>query len=232
MAPPPIPLNTNDPQGMTEAAPSAAAMGDASPIRNRTLTPQPPMGGMGSPVSSTPHSLYQNYSPVESSDMLVPPGAANRFPAYVDSPLSSRRSSWSVDHGGDPRYAPISYPFDDSRATSRAASPSPMMEPLNMQTITEKYNIYPSSNLLLYPNDKEADDDLHDPTTGMENDNNIWTKRGLINIGGLGLITLGILILFIGYPILYVFSLELRLCILAQRSLSAPVRVELLLEMP
>jgi hypothetical protein len=89
-----------------------------------------------------------------------------------------------------------------------------------MQTITEKYNIYPSSNLLLYPNDKEADDDLHDPTTGMENDNNFWNTRGLINLGGLGLITLGILVLFIGFPILCVFSPALRLNLLARRSLS------------
>jgi hypothetical protein len=80
------------------------------------------------------------------------------------------------------------------------------MEPLNMQTIAEKYNITPSPGLLLYPNDREDDDVFHDPATGMENDRecDIWTKRGMLNIGGLVFIATGILVLFIGYPILCV----------------------------
>jgi len=75
-----------------------------------------------------------------------------------------------------------------------------------MQTITEKYNITSTSNLLLYPNDKEDDDVYHDPATGMDEGRecNIFTKRGLINVGGLALITVGMLVLFIGYPVLSV----------------------------
>lgn len=72
-----------------------------------------------------------------------------------------------------------------------------------MHTISEKYNITPSAGLLLFPNDKEEDDDLHDPTTGVnDRECDIFTKRGLVNVGGLALISVGILVLFIGYPIL------------------------------
>lgn len=92
---------------------------------------------------------------------------------------------------------------------SRAGSPDPL-EPVNMHTISEKYNITPSAGLLLFPNDKEEDDDLHDPTTGVnDRECDIFTKRGLVNVGGLALISVGILVLFIGYPILYVVSLPL-----------------------
>jgi hypothetical protein len=74
-----------------------------------------------------------------------------------------------------------------------------------MQTITEKYNITPSAGLLVYPNDKEDDDALHDPTTGdKDRDCDVFTRRGMINVGGLAFIVIGLLFLFIGYPILYV----------------------------
>jgi len=94
----------------------------------------------------------------------------------------------------------------------RVGSPGPP-EPLSMQAITEKYNITPTSNLLLYPNDKEDDDVYHDPATGMDNDRecDIFTKRGLVNVGGLALITAGILILFIGYPVLLVRPVRVSL---------------------
>ena len=40
-------------------------------------------------------------------------------------------------------------------------------------------------------------------------DCDIFTKRGLLNIGGLLFLTIGLLILFIGYPILYVYRASL-----------------------
>ncbi len=63
----------------------------------------------------------------------------------------------------------------------------------------------PSAGLLLFPEDVEKDDWLHNPGP---NDNerekcDIWNKRGMVNVGGLALVTLGLLVLFIGYPILY-----------------------------
>ena len=63
----------------------------------------------------------------------------------------------------------------------------------------------PSAGLLLYPEDVEKDDWLHnpDPNDKEERDCNIFNRRGVVNIGGLGLFVLGLLILFIGYPVLY-----------------------------
>lgn len=105
---------------------------------------------------------------------------------------------------------PFVSPFDDSRAPSRAGSDD---EGVNTQTVSEKYNILPSAGLLLFPEDVEKDDWLHnpDPNEKEKRECDIFTKRGLVNIGGLAFITLGILVLFIGYPILYV-NPQLTLC--------------------
>lgn len=64
----------------------------------------------------------------------------------------------------------------------------------------------PSAGLLLFPEDVEKDDYLHnpDPNEKEKRDCDIFNKRGLINIGGLALLTLGVLALFIGYPAAYV----------------------------
>jgi hypothetical protein len=96
--------------------------------------------------------------------------------------------------------SPFASPFDDSRAPSRAGSD----EELNTQTVSEKYNILPSAGLLLFPEDVEKDDWLHnpDPNEKEKRDCDIFTRRGLVNVGGLALISIGVLLLFIGYPIL------------------------------
>jgi hypothetical protein len=64
----------------------------------------------------------------------------------------------------------------------------------------------PSAGLLLFPEDVEKDDYLHNPDPsdrdGKMNCHELFSRRGLVNVGGLLFITLGILILFIGYPIL------------------------------
>jgi hypothetical protein len=210
--PPPITLNA-DGQNLNRDVTSVGAgreSGDTSPSRNRplsrVLTPQSPTPNW--PITGAPYSVYQSQSPDDSTDLLVPPPQIKRHSSYLDSPISSsRRSSWSTDAGpGDfSRYGPFVSPFDDSRAPSRSGSPSPA-EPLGMKNIQEKYNITPSAGLLLYPNDKEDDDIFHDPATGMEDDRecDIFTKRGLVNIGGLAFITAGILLIFIGYPVLCV----------------------------
>ena len=65
----------------------------------------------------------------------------------------------------------------------------------------------PRQTLLLYPEDVEPDDWLHnpDPNDPDKIRCDIFNKRGLVNVGGLAFITLGILVLFVGYPIMYVF---------------------------
>jgi len=95
---------------------------------------------------------------------------------------------------------PFASPFDDSRAPSRAGSE----EDLNTQTVSEKFNIHPSAGLLLFPEDVEKDDYLHnpDPNDKDKRDCDIFTRRGIVNLGGLAILALGLLMLFIGYPIL------------------------------
>lgn len=120
----------------------------------------------------------------------------------------SRRTSWDTDSvaSRDSRYSPFASPFDDSRAPSRAGSE----DDLNTQTVSEKFNITPSAGLLLFPEDVEKDDWLHnpDPNEKNERDCDVFTKRGIVNVGALLVLTVGLLVLFIGYPILYV-SLEI-----------------------
>jgi hypothetical protein len=74
--------------------------------------------------------------------------------------------------------------------------------------VSEKYNILPSAGLLLFPEDVEKDDYMHNPDPndrdGKMTCADLFSKRGLVNLGGLLFITIGVLILFIGYPILYV----------------------------
>lgn len=152
--------------------------------------------------SKSNNPFYSDQSP----DRLVPPSLKRPKPFRDDSfggprspgspafsNASSRRSSWeSSDSRG------FDNPFADSRPTSRAGSD----EDVNTQTVSEKYNILPlaGNGLLLYPEDIEKDDDLHNPDGDESRDCDIFTKRGFANVGGLALITLGLLTLFIGYP--------------------------------
>lgn len=97
---------------------------------------------------------------------------------------------------------PFATPFDDSRAPSRAGSDD---EGVNTQTVSEKYNILPSAGLLLYPEDVEKDDYMHNPDPNDKDGvrcAELFSKRGIVNLGGLMFLTIGILMLFIGYPVL------------------------------
>lgn len=157
-------------------------------------------------------SLYKNAGVAESAEMLLPPRKLKTRPYRDESPMrspsgmSSRRTSWSSDTSR----GPFASPFDDSRAPSRAGSE----EDLNTQTVSEKFNILPSAGLLLFPEDVEKDDYLHnpDPNDKDQRDCNIFTKRGLINVGGLGLLALGLLVLFVVFPVLYVPPFLTALC--------------------
>ncbi|SMY20180.1 unnamed protein product [Zymoseptoria tritici ST99CH_1A5] len=168
-------------------------------------------------------AVYSSQGPTESAERLLPPSTNGRgrfrdesaspsasrtpsrspmrnaaFPAMSD----SRRSSWSIESGDSRLQSPFASPFDDSRAPSRAGSD----EDVNTQTVSEKYNILPSAGLLLFPEDVEKDDYMHNPDPndkdGRLSCSEMWSKRGMVNLGGLLFITIGILVLFIGYPIL------------------------------
>ena len=186
---------------------------------SRSLIPQPPLQRPPAPSSlpqQTPPSSASYGSPgfAESAELLLPPNRSRtrRF-RDEDSPqrspaqsgFSSRRTSWSSETGSrDSRIiSPFGSPFDDSRPQSRAGSED---DNLNTQTVSEKYNILPSAGLLLFPEDVEKDDWLHnpDPNEKDKRECDIFTRRGMVNVGGLAFITLGVLMLFVGYPVLYV----------------------------
>lgn len=169
-------------------------------------------GNLTSNPFSNPRTVYAS-RPFESSDMLLPPTKTRNGPvrAYSDVPsgissritstMSSRRGSFdSEQHARNPF---ISH-YDDSRAPSLAGSDD---DNVNTQTVSEKYNITPSAGLLLYPEDIEKDDWLHNPSPDDKEDRcDIWNKRAMLNLGGLGFITFGVLFLFVGYPVLCVFT--------------------------
>lgn len=144
-------------------------------------------------------------STADLNEMLLPPGKMRAPRPYQDasdeSAMSSRRTSWSSDAGSRDSRGPFASPFDDSRAPSRNGSD----EDINTQTVAEKYNIMPSAGLLLFPEDVEKDDYLHNPSPDDKDEPrcDIWHKRGMMNLGGLLLLLFGVLALFIAYPALY-----------------------------
>jgi hypothetical protein len=150
--------------------------------------------------------LYAAPAVAESSEMLLPPSQAKwHLPdsrsSRSRSAISSRRTSWSSDR--DSRQTIYKTPFDGpySKSSSRFGDSD---EGLNTQTVSEKFNIMPSAELLLFPEDVEKDDYLHNPGQDDKDDKcHFLSNRALMNVGGLVLITIGVLVLFIGYPILY-----------------------------
>lgn len=172
---------------------------------SRSLTPSRPPTAPSIRTNPSTSRLYSG-GPQGSAELLIPPSRSrtHRFRDEDSVPgtpveTQSRRTSWSSD-GRESRIYGAS-PFDDSRAPSRSGSDD---DNVNTQTVSEKYNILPSAGLLLFPEDVEKDDWLHnpDPNEKERRECDIFTKRGIVNVGGLGLITIGILVLFIGYPIL------------------------------
>jgi beta-glucan synthesis-associated protein KRE6 len=210
--PPHIRLNSGTQEARTDdnsppaVRPSTARTNTArsltQPIRP-TTAPQSP--GIYSPTGP---GVYSNADIAASAELLLPPKKLKTRPYRDESPVRSpsamsRRTSWSSDMTHDSR-GPFASPFDDSRAPSRAGSE----DDLNTQTVSEKFNILPSAGLLLFPEDVEKDDYLHnpDPNEKEQRDCNIFTKRGFMNVGGLAFFAIGLLVLFIGYPVLYVKS--------------------------
>lgn len=207
--PPHIRLNSGHDNILIDEAHSNRPIGSAQSSSSRSLVPQRPQTSSSTRARSPLTGLYSN-GPAESAELLLPPRRprTRRFrdeDSLPGSPIepSSRRTSWSSEQFRDSRI--YGNPFADSRSPSRAGSDD---EAVNTQTVSEKYNILPSAGLLLFPEDVEKDDYLHnpDPNDKDHRECDIFTKRGMINIGGLGLIVLGLLVLFIGYPILYVLE--------------------------
>jgi hypothetical protein len=215
-APPHLRLNSGTQNVVTDANSQRPSTGRQNSARSLTAQARPgtaPGSNIRPPTS--PLSVHHNAGIVESAELLLPPKKTRMRPYRDESPLqspsavSSRRSSWDSESvvSRDSRFGPFASPFDDplgSRAPSRAGSE----EDMNTQTVSEKFNIDPTAGLLLFPEDVEKDDWLHnpDPNEKEKRDCDIWTKRGAMNVGALVVLSLGILFLFIGFPILYVSS--------------------------
>jgi len=88
-----------------------------------------------------------------------------------------------------------------SRASLYQGGSTDGMTTLN---IAERYRITPEEEgILLYPHQHEDDDELHQPDDEKEARSwNIFTRRGLVQVGSLMFIVFGLLTLFIGYPIM------------------------------
>ncbi|KAL8710552.1 MAG: hypothetical protein Q9225_007274 [Loekoesia sp. 1 TL-2023] len=203
---PHVRLNSGQDNILTNPAASNRPLGPSRPPSSRSLLPQRPPTAPSLRNTPSVNRLYSN-GPQESAETLLIPPSRTRTHRFRDedsvpgTPVDSqsRRTSWSSDGRESKVYG--SSPFDDSRAPSRAGSDD---DNVNTQTVSEKYNILPSAGLLLFPEDVEKDDWLHnpDPNEKEKRECDIFTKRGFVNVGGLALITVGILVLFIGYPIL------------------------------
>ena len=203
---PHIRLNSSQVNILNTEAFNDRSLGAQRSHSSRSLVPPRPQTSSSIGTRPSRPALYTN-GPAESAELLLPP-SRQRHRRFRDddsvpgSPIEpySRRSSWGSEPYRDSRIYPLN-PFEDSRSPSRAGSDD---ENVNTQTVSEKYNILPSAGLLLFPEDVENDDYLHNPDPNDENTRecDIFTKRGLVNVGGLGLIVVGILVLFIGYPIL------------------------------
>lgn len=203
--PPHITINSGSGGDILAQAPRNNSSSDS--ISTRQLIPQPFASSPHSSGTSSP--VYGGRQFSDGSELLLPRGRPTNDRPYRDfsnsdpySTQSSRRTSTSSDGGG--RYGgPFASPFDD-----RAGGPDD--DNVNTQTVTAKYNCVPTPGLLVFPEDVEQDDEMHnpDPNEKEYRDGNIWTKRGAVNLGGLAFLFFGMLSLFIIWPVLYVESLE------------------------
>ncbi len=203
---PHVRLNSGQENILAGPASNDRPLGPSRPPSSRSLVPSRPPTA---PLRTNPSTnrLYSNGFQESAETLLIPPSRsrAHRFrdeDSVPGTPVESqsRRTSFSSDGRESRVYG--SNPFDDSRTPSRAGSDD---DNVNTQTVSEKYNILPSAGLLLFPEDIEKDDWLHnpDPHEKEKLECDIFTKRGFVNVGGLAMITVGILVLFIGYPVLY-----------------------------
>ncbi|KAJ5666729.1 hypothetical protein N7462_011138 [Penicillium macrosclerotiorum] len=173
-----------------------------APLTGRTIPrPLTPQGlDLPTPLGAQGMSPYGTSNAPESSEFLLPPklrptprdedrsGSPDRWTARSSVSSLSRESRFQMD------------PFADSRAPSRSGSDE---YDVNTQTVSEKFNIMPTDGLLLFPEDVEKDDYLHNPDPAdMDRDCDVCNRRGMLNVGGLVFLTLGILTLFIGYPVI------------------------------
>lgn len=174
------------------------------PLNGRVLPrPLTPALDVPTAVGAPGVSPYSVSTVPGSSELLLPP-------KLLPTPTDETERSVSPDRWSHARssFSSISRetqspmdPFDGSHAPStRSASDE---YDVNTQTVSEKFNIMPTEGLLLFPEDVEKDDYLHNPDPAdRDRDCDICNRRGVLNVGGLIVLTVGLLVLFIGYPVM------------------------------
>lgn len=177
-----------------------------APLTSRTfprpLTPQGPDAPMAIGPAMSPYGVS---NVPQSSEFLLPPKlrpTQGHGVSGTDRPRSPDR--WSATRSSISSISRDStFPFDpfqDSRSPSHAGSEE---YDVNTQTVAGKFNIMPTDGLLLFPEDVEKDDYMHNPDPmDKDRDCDIWNRRGIVNVGGLAVFTIGLLVLFIGYPLM------------------------------
>ncbi|EER25480.1 Beta-glucan synthesis-associated family protein [Coccidioides posadasii C735 delta SOWgp] len=158
------------------------------------------------PLIAPPEPPYSPVSRLNSSPerLAIPPTRAyletRRHNAESHHDLSCR-SSWTSDAGSrNSRQYFEYYPFGESKVSSREGSDEDV---INTQTVAEKFAIFPDKDLIVFPHDVEKDDEMHNPDPEDKyRDCRVCTKRGFLNVGALLFICLGLLTLFIGYPVI------------------------------
>ncbi|KZT57876.1 glycoside hydrolase family 16 protein [Calocera cornea HHB12733] len=168
---------------------SAGAQGPSPPMGPRSR-PSPP-GSSGYRDSAYRSSAYSTNSAVSAS--TAGPAVAGPGP-YGHRPISSVSES---DSGRSSAEVPLvpGAPGTHSRATS----------------ITSRFSLAPDPNSWgQFPDREEADDFLHtpDPKRDYRKDRggNIFTLRGLQNIGCLIILCTSLIVLFAGFPIISFFE--------------------------
>jgi hypothetical protein len=148
----------------------------------------------------------------DSAEYLLTPPSGKRNRAEDVSPFQSpTESSFKRTSSTDQEKWDVSSPTTYSptaqllkHASDIDHAPYSPTEVFNTQTVSARYNISPTQALLLYPEDVEKDDWLHNPDENDSDECHFCSRRGIINCIGLGLVVLGVLALFIGYPVLCV----------------------------
>lgn len=161
-----------------------------TPLNSRPIPrPLTPASEIGMAIGAQGMSPYgASYAP-ESSEFLLPPRLRPTQRAETDRSGSPDR--WSAS-----RSSISSLSQDPSHKGSDEND-------VNTQTVSEKFNIMPTDGLLLFPEDVEKDDYMHNPDPAdQDRDCDLCNRRGIWNVGGLAILTLGLLMLFIGYPVM------------------------------
>lgn len=176
-----------------------------APLTGRTLPRPltPALSDTSAPLGAQGISPYGISQAPESSEFLLPPRL--RPTVGTDPERSGSPDRWSQGRSSISSLSRESRsqmdPYEGSRVPSSGSASDD--NDVNTQTVSEKFNIMPTDGLLLFPEDVEKDDYLHNPEAGdAERDCDIWNRRGLLNVGGLAVLTIGLLMLFIGYPVM------------------------------